>query len=41
MENYKLAQSVSRFKEIADELSNLYKDKNTILWIFLNSHQMF
>ena len=29
MENYKLAQSVSRFKEIADELSNLYKDKNT------------
>ena len=29
MENYKLAQSVGRFKEIADELSNLYKDKNT------------
>ena len=29
MENYKLAQSVSRFKEIADELSSLYKDKNT------------
>lgn len=29
MENYKLTQSVGRFKEIADELSNLYKDKNT------------
>jgi hypothetical protein len=29
MENYKLIQSVGRFKEIADELSNLYKDKNT------------
>lgn len=29
MENDTLAQSVGRFKEIADELSNLYKDKNT------------
>ena len=29
MENYTLTKSVGRFKEIADELSNLYKDKNT------------